>query len=300
MSQQHKARGFTLIELLVVIAIIALLAAILFPVFASAREKARQISCASDEKQIGLGVMQYMQDNDQTEPICVYDDPRTGILTTWCNEIQPYIKNWRIFRCPSEGQDPFGMWGSSNLGPGSADANGNIGAGWWAWGDSYGMNVDYLNPNNGCSNPGNYGGGYTDGAAGPPAIDSMIQAPSQTIFAVETRPLIVNGGAYPYMEWSESPAGYTAPDACVSWAWGTDNPWMGITGGEVTLPVERMSVRHTGGTNVIFCDGHVKWLTPGRIAAGTDWNVNSTGGNINILDMSQYLWSLNKTGTNDL
>jgi prepilin-type N-terminal cleavage/methylation domain-containing protein/prepilin-type processing-associated H-X9-DG protein len=90
-------RGFTLIELLVVIAIIAILAAILFPVFAKAREKARQITCASNEKQIGLGLLQYIQDNDETMPL-TYEGP-TNI--TWRQTTQPYIKSQGIFRCPS-------------------------------------------------------------------------------------------------------------------------------------------------------------------------------------------------------
>jgi prepilin-type N-terminal cleavage/methylation domain-containing protein len=67
-TARHRKVGFTLIELLVVIAIIAILAAILFPVFAKAREKARQISCASNEKQLGLAFLQYEQDNDEMEP----------------------------------------------------------------------------------------------------------------------------------------------------------------------------------------------------------------------------------------
>ena len=301
----RSPQGFTLIELLVVIAIIAILAAILFPVFQSVRENARRASCASNMKQIGLAATQYLQDADETEPICVFDKKNAAganVLTTWCNELQPYIKNWRIFRCPTEGGDPFGMWGARSLGPASNDGDGVAGAGWWAWGPSYAMNVDYLNPNLGCTNGADYGSGnYLDGAAGPPAKDNQIQAPSQTIFAVESRPLM---NAYPYMEWAESPAGYTAPDACVSWAWGTDNPWVtvgaGQPGDEPAFPAERLSVRHGGGSNVLFCDGHVKWLTPGKLAAGTDWNVNSTSGNINITDMSQYLWSLSKSGGHDL
>lgn len=306
MQPKERVRGFTLIELLVVIAIIAILAAILFPVFAQAREKARQISCVNNEKQIALAVIQYVSDNDQREPICVYDAPGSGILTTWCNEVQPYIKNWRVFRCASETGDPFGMWGSTNLGPASADANGEIGAGWWAWGDSYAMNVDYLNPNLDCSNAVNYGsGGFLDGSAGAPAMDSQIQAPSETVFAVDSRPLMGAGGsAYPYMEWTDSPAGYTAPDACVAWAWGTDQTWYttgaGQPGDEPAFPADRVSFRHTGGTNTMFCDGHVKWLTPGNLAAGTDWNINSTAGNIHITDMSKYLWSLSKSGDHDL
>jgi len=91
-------KGFTLIELLVVIAIIAILAAILFPVFAQAREKARAISCLSNAKQIGTGLMMYSQDYDET--ICPWFQ-RTGLvrdnfrhdLSSWCQLLQPYIKN---------------------------------------------------------------------------------------------------------------------------------------------------------------------------------------------------------------
>ena len=83
----HKRAGFTLIELLVVIAIIAILAAILFPVFAKAREKARQIACASNMKQIGLGIIQYTQDNDETFPSGVWSGSGwAGAIMTVCEK----------------------------------------------------------------------------------------------------------------------------------------------------------------------------------------------------------------------
>lgn len=96
-------RGFTLIELLVVIAIIAILAAILFPVFAKAREKARQSSCLSNLKQIGLGFMQYAQDYDETLPTD-WVDPGNNWAThwSWRAMLTPYIKNTQIFSCPSD------------------------------------------------------------------------------------------------------------------------------------------------------------------------------------------------------
>jgi len=89
-------KGFTLIELLVVIAIIAILAAILFPVFAKAREKARQSSCASNVKQLALGVLQYTQDYDERLPY-------TSLTGTgsWANAVNPYTMNWQILICPS-------------------------------------------------------------------------------------------------------------------------------------------------------------------------------------------------------
>ena len=92
-------KGFTLIELLVVIAIIAILAAILFPVFARAREKARQTSCLSNVKQISLGILMYVQDYDERFPF-LYESansPRTGLIQI----TQPYIMNWDVHDCPS-------------------------------------------------------------------------------------------------------------------------------------------------------------------------------------------------------
>lgn len=139
---EHR-RGFTLIELLVVIAIIAILAAILFPVFAQAREKARQASCMSNMKQFATGVMMYNQDYDELFPITV---PHNGVVNAalstvwtvpeaalaappaspqtrsyWAIAIQPYLKNYNIYACPSGKQfDPFtpaatGVQGSTFL-----------------------------------------------------------------------------------------------------------------------------------------------------------------------------------------
>jgi prepilin-type N-terminal cleavage/methylation domain-containing protein/prepilin-type processing-associated H-X9-DG protein len=94
-------RGFTLIELLVVIAIIAILAAILFPVFARARSKARQASCASNLKQIALAMLMYNQDYDSKWVSCYDDDEGARPRIIWAQKIAPYVKNDQLFQCPS-------------------------------------------------------------------------------------------------------------------------------------------------------------------------------------------------------
>jgi prepilin-type N-terminal cleavage/methylation domain-containing protein/prepilin-type processing-associated H-X9-DG protein len=94
-------KGFTLIELLVVIAIIAILAAILFPVFARAREKAKQTSCLSNGKQMGLAVMMYAEDYDQRMPASLLTDGHLN-CRFWYQLIYPYTKNDQIFLCPSQ------------------------------------------------------------------------------------------------------------------------------------------------------------------------------------------------------
>ena len=110
-SRLGAQRGFTLIELLVVIAIIAILAAILFPVFARARENARKANCQSNLKQIGLAFLQYVQDYDERMPPCrnspdpcLWPSPYNGALVTWSwpQFVMPYLKNFGILKCPSD------------------------------------------------------------------------------------------------------------------------------------------------------------------------------------------------------
>jgi prepilin-type N-terminal cleavage/methylation domain-containing protein len=110
---REAGRAFTLIELLVVIAIIAILAAILFPVFAQARAKARQATCQSNLRQIGVAILAYAQDYDETLPIATYTAPGAASPTPWMHIVDPYVKSghpgeslqsenkgYGIFACP--------------------------------------------------------------------------------------------------------------------------------------------------------------------------------------------------------
>ncbi len=173
-------RGFTLIELLVVIAIIAILAAILFPVFARAREKAKQASCLSNVKQLILATMQYVQDYDECmpasyQPLATTIPETGGAYTYWYWLLQPYIKNRQVLACPA--------WSKYFLG--------------------YGWNYYYLT----YAWPGS--GGY--GSGGCPV--SEIQQPADTIVLADSGAHQVSSGGWSngmtyVITWSPEPANY--------------------------------------------------------------------------------------------
>ncbi len=100
-----RSQGFTLIELLVVIAIIAILAAILFPVFAKAREKARQTTCSSNERQLGLAILQYEQDNNEKLPTILYA-AGNYYGDGWGGAVYPYVKALAVYDCPDDTLSP--------------------------------------------------------------------------------------------------------------------------------------------------------------------------------------------------
>jgi len=134
--QKNVKRGFTLIELLVVIAIIAILAAILFPVFARARENARRASCQSNVKQIALGVFMYAQDYDEKLPMYKVNTftnaTSTSVPAGWVDALQPYLKSTQIFQCPSETNPP------SNSGVNATDVISGEYSDYWINGDAAG------------------------------------------------------------------------------------------------------------------------------------------------------------------
>lgn len=115
-----KGRAFTLIEILVVVAIIALLAAIIFPVFTRSRETARAIACVSNLKQIGLGLMQYSEDYNGFHPVAGaaigWDEIDSATQNhSWMQQMQAYVKNQQIFQCPSDGDSKYSYFLSARV-----------------------------------------------------------------------------------------------------------------------------------------------------------------------------------------
>ncbi len=227
-----RRTAFTLIELLVVIAIIAILAAILFPVFAQAREKARQASCQSNLKQIGLAIMMYAQDYDETYPMLENGPERFTVA----NAIDPYIKTnklnvngkggnlWpedSVWRCPSGRTYDYGDKNSyftvayNYLYLTDVDASNNFVPDW--------------------SDPSKYGiWAWTQ----PGRSMAAIAAPAETV-------------AFTDAGHADGPAGYYA-------TWDTlEPPSARLANGPVDW-VSIFEARHTQQGNVTWCDGHVK------------------------------------------
>jgi len=229
--QRGTSRAFTLIELLVVIAIIAILAAILFPVFAQARDKARSTACLSNMKQVGTGLMMYTQDYDETLPgnhgaqegfnlPLGFMDP--GSPRNWAREVQPYIRNLGAFVCPAAT-------------PRSDVPPDGLTSGYRETADPAGGNTNYL----------------LNGLTANRAL-ADIPAPANTIYLMEynflsrtaqERPLRVSTNAY-------------------NWANPASSPY---TGDYQQFNHNFYIVRHQGGGNFTFADGHAKWLRKTKV-----------------------------------
>jgi len=299
--------GFTLIELLVVIAIIAILAAILFPVFAQARAKARQASCQSNEKQVALAMLQYMVDYDGVVPpyrskaafvwqynggnwyYGNYSQGSAPTGTYWSALLQPYIKSYSIYHCP-EAYDsgvfgPLAVTGEQQLAP------------------EFALNADYLYVTYDGTNCYNILTAAGDPGSALPRQESQIASSAKTVMLADTKTELTvtgtNGGISYYAligGYLPSPAAWTSPDACGPYSnlgWGTDSFFEGSAFGGAINKTSTGSFmpRHGSGANVAFMDGHVKWYTPGGAAVGTNWTKSSTYASVSINNMNTYLWT---------
>jgi prepilin-type N-terminal cleavage/methylation domain-containing protein/prepilin-type processing-associated H-X9-DG protein len=243
MPMRSQRRGFTLIELLVVIAIIAILAAILFPVFAQAREKARQAGCMSNAKQLGLALMQYAQDWDESHPgvwfgpvsAAPWSQPSNATLYyKWMDAVYPYVKNEQVFNCPSDGINKKYIY---------RNRDGTNGYGSYAMSQAYFCYGDAFTPPTSDYNQ------FV--SAGNPFVmrQAMIQKPADTVW-------IVDGGV----------TGIKNPD------WKSYEFWWcnasEINGPFPTPKINKVGQRHFQNiverhaelVNVIYCDGHAKAL----------------------------------------
>jgi len=250
--KSHASIGFTLIELLVVIDIIAILAAILFPVFAKVREKARQTSCASNQKQIGLAIMQYVQDFDETYP---KGHNWSNRISGWAGQIYPYIKSAAVFTCPSDGgAKSWSYIYNGNILKNAAQGDTNTPA----------VLADFNSPSKtiliaeGTSHETAWWGQVDISDMNPDdqASDLWKSGYSMSGF----------GGGLDYDP-------YNGSVCCGQEKYATG--YLPGIGNSYKGDYDSSTGRHTDGANYIFSDGHVKWSRPSAISGGYN---NSTNG----------------------
>jgi prepilin-type N-terminal cleavage/methylation domain-containing protein/prepilin-type processing-associated H-X9-DG protein len=255
LPQRRRLAGFTLIELLVVIAIIAILAAILLPVFAQAREKARQASCQSNLKQLGTAVMMYVQDYDETYPPGM--DPCWTFA--WPSMIQPYVKNIDVFSCPS-GHTGTGWPSKPWRGvPIDYAANGLIGQ------SADGSHFEPAGPM-ALMQPAGVACGWMPGAPGSMTLSEVNRA-AETILITEKHCDEVNKG--PAWAWAPGNTSnfigsvfdndfyFSAAGAIPDGTRAASNDYDQGPNGAVTA-------KHNQQADIVFCDGHVKAMRPAQ------------------------------------
>lgn len=213
--------AFTLIELLVVIAIIAILAAILFPVFAQAREKARQTSCLSNAKQIGTAFLMYTQDYDEKIVLTTYPFPSN----TWTDQAQPYIKNRQIFRCPS---DQSQNWTTPQV-----------------------TKASILDPDPPVVRRSSYFiNAYLSGSSQWGSL-AAVQSPASVIYIGESLEGITRDHFHPF-NWNGNQE--TPPNPLYS------GFMHGATFDDAKNETKELALRrHSDGSNFVYLDGHAKW-----------------------------------------
>ena len=270
-SRRRSLKGFTLIELLVVIAIIAILAAILFPVFQKVRENARAASCESNLKQLSLAFSMYTNDSDGVYPLAFsWDNWNSPTSADWVTGVIPYVKSYQVFACPD---DPDGN------GPARPTTKAPwLNSGWAGYGMSYVANAFYgsdwepLFPEHGVT-----GVSGQDGSGGwlqPTNRETKITRPSETVLLTEQYNSDVGKSAEGQADcctwgnWS----GYHGPDLFIA------GPKMGTGAAAYEIPDGTkpasnpfpqgpngaVSAHHSSNTraNFAFVDGHVKSMVP--------------------------------------
>jgi prepilin-type N-terminal cleavage/methylation domain-containing protein/prepilin-type processing-associated H-X9-DG protein len=241
-SRNIRGHAFTLVELLVVIAIIAMLAAILFPVFGRARENARRTSCLSNVKQIGLGIAQYTQDYDERLPFS--GDTASG--GRWANKLGPYLKSTQVFTCPSY---------TLNVLPGKFLVSSS--EGWNGSASTYAINENLSSYLPGGTFAGRHLNEMVD-SAGTALIAETARLTTNIINVTSdnnnpqtwTEYIDKAHGQKGNSDWLWVPPGQFGGSGVVSYS------VLGSNNNNLNRPIGR----HFNGLNVVYCDGHAKWV----------------------------------------